>query len=54
MFSGICKSFLKSIVFMKLKRPSAVAEMDEAGHDVQDSTQSQEPIADLRLTPYRP
>lgn len=54
MFSGICKSFLKSIVFMKLKPPSALAEMDEAGHGVQDSTQSQEPMADLRLTPYRP
>lgn len=39
---------------MKFKLPFAVAEMDEAGHDVQDSTQSQEPVADLRLTPYRP
>lgn len=45
MFSGICKSFLKSI-FMKFKPPSAVAEVHEAEHDVQDSTQSQEPVAD--------
>lgn len=39
---------------MKFKPPSAVAEMDEAGHDVQESTQNQEPVADLRFAPYRP